>query len=141
MQQLCLIVNLYNLKTWPENSCIKATLHMQPAVCHKSSRIIFLKDNEKRRALEARQAKAEKEKNNKKKRKDDVRTTLKFQEDECIVDKLLSEIRQGFPLKKRRRTSTDNTKDPSEDTSNQTTSEGIVLCLQNICLFLNNASG
>jgi hypothetical protein len=111
------------------------------SVFHKSSLILFLKDNEKRRALEARQAKAEKEKNNKKKRKDEVRTTLKFQEDECIVDKLLSEIRQGFPLKKRRRTSTDNTKDPSEDTSNQTTSEGIVLCLQNICLFLNNASG
>ncbi|XP_028397641.1 inverted formin-2-like isoform X1 [Dendronephthya gigantea] len=71
-----------------------------------------VEDNEKRRAQEAKRAKAESEKNNKKKRKDDVRSTLKFQEDECIVDKLLSEIRQGFPLKKRRRTSVDNKEDP-----------------------------
>ncbi|CAB4005147.1 Inverted formin-2 [Paramuricea clavata] len=81
-------------------------------------------DNEKRRAQEAKQAKAEK--NNKKKRKDGVRTTLKFQEDECIVDKLLSEIRQGFPLKKRRRTSVDSAKDTVESISTQTSNEGNV---------------
>ncbi len=89
-------------------------------------KILVLKDNEKRRALEAKQAKAEKEKN-KKKRKDGVRTTLKFQEDECIVDKLLNEIRQGFPLKKRRRTSVDNTKDSLENPSTQTSNAGIVI--------------
>ena len=87
---------------------------------------MFSKDNEKRRAQEARQAKADKEKNNKKKRKDEVRTTLKFQEDECIVDKLLNEIRQGFPLKKRRRTSMDIAKETLEDTVTQTKNEGIV---------------
>ncbi|XP_046853441.1 inverted formin-2-like isoform X2 [Xenia sp. Carnegie-2017] len=62
-------------------------------------------DNEKRRILEAKKAKAEKVKKNDKKRKDGVRTTLTFKEDECIVDKLLSEIREGFPLKKRMKTS------------------------------------
>ena len=86
---------------------------------------MFLKDNEKRRAQEARQAKADKEKN-KKKRKEDVRTTLKFQEDECIVDKLLNEIRQGFPLKKRRRTSMDIAKETLEDTTIPAKNEGIV---------------
>ena len=86
---------------------------------------MFLKDNEKRRAQEARQAKADKEKN-KKKRKEDVRTTLKFQEDECIVDKLLNEIRQGFPLKKRRRTSMDIAKETLEDTTTPAKNEGIV---------------
>ena len=84
-----------------------------------------MKDNEKRRAQEAKQAKAEK--NNKKKRKDGVRTTFKFQEEECIVDKLLNEIRQGFPLKKRRRTSVDNAKDTLEKISTQTSNEGIVI--------------
>ena len=94
---------------------------------------ILLKDNEKRRIQEAKRAKVESEKKNKKKRKDDVRSTLKFQEDECIVDKLLSEIRQGFPLKKRRRTSVDNKKDSKNSLpqmenmeSNDATTEGIV---------------
>lgn len=82
-------------------------------------------DNEKRRVLEAKQAKAEKDKINQKKRKDGVRTTLNFQEDECIVDKLLTEIRQGFPLKKRRRTSTDDNKDAKESASTKTSDEGI----------------
>ena len=91
---------------------------------------LILKDNEKRRAQEEKQAReAEREKNNKKKRKDGVRTTLQFKEDECIVDKLLTEIRQGFPLKKRRRTSVDNAKDTLESTPSSicTSNEGIVI--------------
>jgi hypothetical protein len=81
-----------------------------------------LKDSEKRRAQEAKQAKAEK--NNK---KDGARTSLECQEDESMFDKFLIEIRQGFPLKKRRRTSVDNAKDTLENISTQTSNEGIVI--------------
>ena len=91
-----------------------------------NSRQLFFKDNEKRRAQEAKQARAEKERNKKKRKDDGVRTTLKFQEDECIVDKLLSEIRQGFPLKKRRRTSVSNAQPRANDQLTQISNEGIL---------------
>ncbi|CAB4009428.1 Hypothetical predicted protein [Paramuricea clavata] len=77
-----------------------------------------VEDNEKRRPQEAKQA----EKINKRKRKDGAR----FQEEECIADKLRSEIRQGFPLKKRRRMSVDNAKDTLENISTQPSNEGNV---------------
>lgn len=67
-----------------------------------------LKDNEKRRVQEAKQAEKEKQREkNKDKRKDGVKTKLKFQDKECIIDKLLIEIRQGFPLKKRQKSCDD----------------------------------
>ena len=107
------------------NNCCLLSFVSFVSICFAIS---YLKDNEKRRAQEEKQARAEREKDNKKKRKDGVRTTLKFKEDECIVDKLLTEIRQGFPLKKRRRTSVDNAKDTLESNSSTCTqNEGIVI--------------
>ena len=60
-----------------------------------------------RRVQEAKQAEREKlkEKNTGKK-KDGIKS--RFQEEECIIDKLLSEIRLGFPLKKRQKINDDN---------------------------------
>ena len=62
-----------------------------------------------RRVQEAKQAEREKlkEKNTGKK-KDGVKSKLRFQEEECIIDKLLSEIRHGFPLKKRQKINDDD---------------------------------
>lgn len=64
-------------------------------------------------------------KKNDKKRKDGVRTTLTFKEDECIVDKLLSEIREGFPLKKRMKTSGEERS--TKGKKNENVNDGILL--------------